>query len=115
LLMAFPLFNVVVGVDKRCIKNALLLKTKLEYRKIASLDEIHAMGIDLISPSDYLEKIFQIPFELKEANPESLNNLVDHLLKSQLESSGESKPEVTAEVHENELIADSDGQAIGDA
>ncbi|MEQ9230044.1 MAG: P-loop NTPase fold protein, partial [Cyclobacteriaceae bacterium] len=26
LLMAFPLFNVVVGVDKKCIRNALLLK-----------------------------------------------------------------------------------------
>jgi len=85
LLMAFPLFNVVVGVDKRCVRNALLLKTKLEYRKIAELDEIKRIGVDMISPGEYLEKIFQIPFELKDPAKEDIQGLADYLLKDQVQ------------------------------
>lgn len=80
LLMAFPLFNVVVGVDQRCVRNALLLKTKLEYRKIARIEEIEAMGVELIQPEEYLEKIFQIPFVLREPEQEDLERLVEGVL-----------------------------------
>jgi hypothetical protein len=85
LLMAFPLFNVVVGVDKRCVRNALLLKTKLAYLKIAPLDEIEDLGINMVTPGDYLEKIFQIPFELKEPHSRDIERLANHLLESQVE------------------------------
>lgn len=78
--MAFPLFNVVVGVDKRCVTNALLVKTKLAYRKVATLDEIEEMGIRLISPAEYLEKIFQIPYELREPKPADFQKLVNSIL-----------------------------------
>ncbi|WP_258102178.1 KAP family NTPase [Marinoscillum pacificum] len=85
LLMAFPLFNVVVGVDKRCVRNALLLKTKLEYRKIAKIEEIEEMGVELITPGEYLEKIFQIPFELREPESSDLERLVEGVLESEIE------------------------------
>ena len=74
LLMAFPLFVVVVGVDPRWVKNALIKRHQLQFTK--TMDEV---GIELISPSDYLEKIFQIPFTLKEADDKSVKNMLASL------------------------------------
>jgi hypothetical protein len=114
LLMAFPLFNVVVGVDKRCIRNALLLKTKLEYRKIADLQEIERIGIEMISPGEYLEKIFQIPFELKDCEPDTLKKLAQHLLDGQVEERAvqdtREKVKLTAEpqLEDFEMLEDAD-------
>jgi hypothetical protein len=70
LLMAFPLFIVVVGVDPRWVKNAL----KSNYRDQELLAE------------DYLEKIFQIPFHLKPASDESIKNMIRTLSESKPES-----------------------------
>ncbi|QSE98646.1 P-loop NTPase fold protein [Fulvivirga lutea] len=86
LLMAFPLFNVVVGVDKRCVRNALLLKTKLEYLKIAPIADVKKLGINMVEPGDYLEKIFQIPFELKDPGNSDVERFIDHLLQDQIET-----------------------------
>ena len=61
LLMAFPLFIVVVGVDPRWVKIALEAK----YQKQFTL-KTEEEGLR-VSPSNYLEKIFQIPFRLKSA------------------------------------------------
>lgn len=105
LLMAFPLFNVVVGVDQRCIRNALLLKTKLEYRKIASIAEIEEMGVELILPEEYLEKIFQIPFVLREPEDNDLRKLVRGVLSS------DEKVVVVEESDEQESEAE---EAMGD-
>lgn len=73
LLMAYPLFVVVVGVDPRWIKNALIKKHQMHFVK--SLQDAEMETID---PSSYLEKIFQVPFNLKAANDESLK----HMLKT---------------------------------
>lgn len=89
LIMAFPLFNVVVGVDPRCVRNALLLKTKLEYLKIAPLEKIEYLGVEMVSPEEYLEKIFQIPFELKDPEDFAVENLVSNLLEGQVDFSVE--------------------------
>lgn len=74
LLMAFPLFVVVVGVDPRWVKNALIKRHQLQFTK--TMDEA---GIELVSPSDYLEKIFQVPFTLKEADDKSVKNMLASL------------------------------------
>lgn len=71
LLMAFPLFVVVVGVDPRWVKNALIKRHQLQFTKTMEESEIEP-----ISPSDYLEKIFQIPFTLKEADDKSVKNML---------------------------------------
>lgn len=95
LLMAFPLFHVVVGVDKRCVTNALLYKTTLSYRKVAPMKDIEELGIHLITPAEYLEKIFQVPFELQEPSPKNMQGIVTHLLEGLVEK------EAAAEIEED--------------
>ncbi len=73
LLMAYPLFVVVVGVDPRWVKNALIKKHQLQFVKNEKNSEI-----EMIDPSSYLEKIFQIPFNLKAP----ADNNVKHMLKT---------------------------------
>jgi len=73
LLMAFPLFMVVVGVDPRWIKNALRNRYKLE---LGADEEGHR---DVISSSNYLEKIFQVSFKLKEPDDAQVKNMLTSL------------------------------------
>lgn len=80
LLMAFPLFVVVVGVDPRWVKNSLLKKYALQF----GLLEKTSASITPISVTDYLEKIFQIPFHLRQATPQNVEALVSSLLESHL-------------------------------
>lgn len=68
LLMAFPLFVVVVGVDPRWVRNALIAR----YGSQFSADR----GREMIEASDYLEKIFQVPFHLKVANDSNIRNMI---------------------------------------
>lgn len=75
LLMAYPLFVVVVGVDPRWVKNALDEKYTSQFKNNTSNKES-------IEPSGYLEKIFQIPFQLKSAN----DNNVKHMLRELAET-----------------------------
>lgn len=69
LLMAFPLFVVVVGVDPRWVKTALKKKYKNQFTEDKENE-------DAISPSNYLEKIFQVPFHLKDAEDESIKSMI---------------------------------------
>lgn len=94
LLMAFPLFVVVVGVDPRWVKNALIKRHQLQFTK--TMEE---NGIELISPSDYLEKIFQIPFALKEADDKSVKNMLVSLSGG---PSVKAKTEKTVEVDDHQ-------------
>jgi predicted KAP-like P-loop ATPase len=77
LLMAFPLFVVVVGVDPRWVKSALLQKYKNQFKDGTDDDEA-------ISPSNYLEKIFQVPFHLKDAGDESIKGMIKTLAKNKV-------------------------------
>jgi hypothetical protein len=88
LLMAFPLFIVVTGVDKRCVQNALTHRNLLQYSsfsKNGDLEELKKLGINIIRPSEYLEKIFQIPFHLEEAEEKSISRMVASLLENHVE------------------------------
>ncbi|MEP6673941.1 MAG: P-loop NTPase fold protein [Ferruginibacter sp.] len=88
LLLAYPLFVVVVGVDPRWMHNALNLQySKLLAGNTNNADPAHS---PLVSESghpatsyDYLEKIFQIPFALK---PIDATGKAD-LIRSQFEVS----------------------------
>lgn len=82
LLMAFPLFVVVVGVDPRWVKNALIKKYHLQFTgHIKGADKaVDSVGMEVINPSDYLEKIFQIPFHLKAPEDKSIKKMITHLL-----------------------------------
>lgn len=75
LLMAFPLFIVVVGVDSRWVKNALLKKYQLQFNGHSNGADI-SKDYKIIEASNYLEKIFQVPFHLKEASDNDVKNML---------------------------------------
>jgi hypothetical protein len=83
LLMAFPLFVVVVGVDPRWVKNSLIKKYTLQFSGVlGNLDLIKEHDIKPIHYSDYLEKIFQIPFHLPNPNKASVDKLIDDIFSN---------------------------------
>lgn len=82
LLLAFRLFIVVVGVDSRWLLRSLersypaLLKIKAEQ---TGLSEEEAWAWES-TPQDYLEKIFQIPFNLRRMDEGGVRKLVNGIL-----------------------------------
>jgi hypothetical protein len=80
LLMAYPLFVVVVGVDPRWVKNALIKKHQLQFN-----NEYELKDSETIEPSSYLEKIFQVPFQLKLATDSSVKHMLRTLAESEVE------------------------------
>ena len=71
LLLAFDLFVVIVGVDTRWIKNSLKSKRNLKGGKTATATE-------------YLEKIFQIPFHLNDMEEDVKKEQLKKLMKNDL-------------------------------
>ncbi|MEL6687705.1 MAG: P-loop NTPase fold protein, partial [Pseudomonadota bacterium] len=69
LFLNFPLFMVVVGVDTRWIETSL----KRE------LGDLVGEGSS-VSPTDYLEKIFQIPYWIRQMEASSAQNFVKGIL-----------------------------------
>mgnify|MGYP002619515361 CR=1 FL=1 len=78
LLMAFPLFTVIVGVDERSVHNALKYQQLKRYQNINEV--LIEKNIKEIEPREYLEKIFQIPFQLPEASEEGVGQLIDDII-----------------------------------
>lgn len=84
LLLAFPLFAVVVAVDPRWLRQSLLD----HYPRLlggADSDGVNARARSLgrpATPQDYLEKIFQVPFNLQPMEKTGYESLVDHLFSS---------------------------------
>jgi len=99
LLLAFPLFVVIVGVDPRWLNNALAEKYKNLFGsagnrnlKPAPQQALEADQNDIplltgIATSyDYLEKIFQIPFVLKPINETGRKKLISYLMKDEMKT-----------------------------
>ncbi len=93
LLLAFPLFVVVVGVDSRWITRSLASR----YRELlhagggawpeGSRDELDEGGLPLLghaTPDDYLEKIFQIPFWLEPMDEAARRRMVNGLVGAEV-------------------------------
>ena len=78
LLMAFPLFVVIVGVDPRWVKTALHNKYENQFKRNSDNEE-------KISPANYLEKIFQVPFHLKDADDLSIKNMIENLASTKID------------------------------
>ena len=79
LLMAFELFVVVAGIDPAWVKVALKNKRVPEQGEIKGLN----------TAAFYLEKIFQVPFQLKPAKDELIRNMIMGLtsgIKRQIET-----------------------------
>lgn len=73
LLLAYPLFVVVVGVDSRWLTNSLSMHYKELGAAFTEAPEAVA------SPQHYLEKIFQIPYSLRPMSAEGYGKLVSDL------------------------------------
>jgi len=90
LLLAFPLFIVVVGVDSRWLlhslrKRAVAFQQNREDDDIMDEEErVHWES----TPFNYLEKIFQIPFNLQPMDSTGFGRLIDGLTKPEEESTG---------------------------
>lgn len=82
LLLAFKLFNVVVGVDARWLERSLRRQYEdrepSDGRRPAGRDQ--ADLLDPFSPQDYLEKIFQIPYALSPLGEKDYRQLVAGLM-----------------------------------
>lgn len=77
LLLAFPLFTVVVAVDARWVKAALDRRySQLLRAGDHDQDEVQ----DVATSHDYLEKIFQVPFWVPVMTPEAARSLLRGLL-----------------------------------
>jgi KAP-like P-loop domain-containing protein len=82
LLLAFPLFVVVVGVDARWISRSL----ETRYRELLHVGNVDAAGdvaqmFGVARSEDYLEKIFQIPLWLRSMDASSARRMVQGLLR----------------------------------
>ncbi|MGL1934231.1 MAG: KAP family NTPase [Fibrobacterales bacterium] len=84
LLMAFPLFVVVVGVDQRWVEKSLDFHHKPINENRCQCSTNDDQKDVVISAKNYLEKIFQVPFHLKAANEQSVKKMVDDLCYSSI-------------------------------
>lgn len=85
LLLAFPLFIVVVGVDARWVSRSLRHRYEDFWK---NNDDLSQEGVELghaATPQDYLEKIFQIPFWLKGMEKTATADYIEALVRDENE------------------------------
>jgi hypothetical protein len=95
LMLALPLFVVVVAVDARW----LLTSLHHHYRELFAAEEAAQGPVDLqdsATPLDYLDKIFQIPFAVPAASPEKTDRYLRALLGAPAPVSGQSSVDTPA-------------------
>lgn len=78
LLLAYPLFVVVVGVDPRWLLHSL--GTTYSAFQSSGARYQPSSGMWRTTPQNYLEKIFQIPFNLNRMNVAGYNKLIGGLM-----------------------------------
>jgi hypothetical protein len=86
LLLAFPLFVVVVAVDSRWLAHSLAEHYPALATSVRSVTQPGLNGADgdHATPSDYLEKIFQVPFWIEPLGSGARKALVRGLLQGNL-------------------------------
>jgi len=110
LLLAYPLFGVVVGVDQRCLRQSL----RLRFKGLLSPNHPNDLGrgesyfgADEIpaTPLDYLEKIFHIPFHLPPMAERGFANLVEKLTQPNVPSAAPSNINGEAQTPESHVTS----------
>lgn len=100
LLLAFPLFIVVVGVDSRWMHHSL----NKQYEGLLQKGN----GDELATSKDYLEKIFQIPFMLKPMGQRGR----DSLIRTQLARPAANVPEIPEHLQQQVSASDIEEVAV---
>ncbi len=105
LLLAYPLFAVVVGVDQRCLKQSL----ETEFKGLVTNGKTPKSEGYQATSLDYLEKIFHIPFHLPTMGETGFSTLIENLTEHSVQISPEipepearqQKPETPPPEHED--------------
>lgn len=110
LLLAYPIFVVVVGVDPRWLVHSLK-------RNFAALQAPGPGGDEptdssTATPQHYMEKIFQIPFSLRPMSKRGYTTLVDALMSPD-ESVGRASKRESAEATPNQVTLPPPNQVGG--
>jgi hypothetical protein len=89
LLLAFPLFVVVVAVDARWMATSLQTQYKdMLKERAAARAQNGGVTTAPATPRDYLEKIFQVPFWVQPMVPAGTRSLIEELLKFDVAAEG---------------------------
>jgi len=90
LLLSVPAFVVIAAVDSRWLGRSL----EVHYKQLLNSEELSAED-DGVSPQNYLEKIFQVPYALAPMSRRGFRSYLEHLLPSpaQLLVSNEDPPD----------------------
>jgi|SRR6185369_762244 len=104
LLLAFPLFGVVVAVDPRWLRQSLLenyprLLGAAEEERVNSRTSLGRAA----TPQDYLEKIFQVPFNLQPMDKPQFESLVNRFFS--VDGSGSKDSEAPVKESEAPITA----------
>ncbi len=105
LLLALELFIVVVGVDPRWLQRSL----RYQYRDLCLSNEPSKDPYLQAMPTEYLEKIFQIPLTLPAMETAAYGKLVSSLAPGTALPSAEPAPEVSTGPTHRAVIPDSPG------
>jgi TPR repeat protein len=98
LILAVPLFVVVVAVDPRWLLQSLKLHNTTMLDVDTGVGEQAAEGDGWgASPIDYLEKIIQVPFTLRPMNKDSVGSLIRGLMADRGQSDGEESTRTASE------------------
>lgn len=79
LLLAFPVFVVVVGVDARWVSHSLCQQYPALLSAAKQDRPTTGAKLELVSAADYLEKIFQIPFWVPPLNSGATQRLLGQI------------------------------------
>ncbi len=122
LMLAFPLFMVVVGVDARWVGRCLKERYPFLIHEKNDTGDENRLDPSAASTHDYLEKIFQIPFWLKPIDGDKATQMIDTLLQRDRLSLTRPPAPLTAPPGENqqprpeetaELFSESEDQEAG--
>ena len=81
LLLAFPLFVVIVAVDPRWLLHSLRVESGVFAAKQEGLSDDDEDGLGWeATPLNYLEKIFQIPFALRPMGETGFGKIINNLV-----------------------------------
>ncbi len=109
LLLAFPLFIVVVAVDPRWLRTCLEIRYRDLLKKDDSINGKKTVDDQSATPQDYLEKIFQIPFYLRPLSRSNFTSMVQGLLGGEATSAAQESAVPSGKQQQIQALKDTAG------
>jgi hypothetical protein len=105
LLLAFPLFVVVVAVDSRWLSQSL----NKQYEGLLSTNQSDDTNHEMLrpaTPQNYLEKIFQIPFWVRPLNESARMRIVKGMIAQPTQQDVEINADEVSTIQKQEIVID---------